>query len=119
MGQRPLLQWGQSLQDVRGHARFQRQLLRAAAELLRVGGDLVYSTCTLLPEENEENVRWALDVLPLELLDAREHAFPALAAGDGDALAGLADWLRPLRRGAAQGAALRPALVGPGLLRGQ
>eukprot|EP00427_Karlodinium_veneficum_P036656 CAMPEP_0169281026 /NCGR_PEP_ID=MMETSP1016-20121227/55982_1 /TAXON_ID=342587 /ORGANISM="Karlodinium micrum, Strain CCMP2283" /LENGTH=598 /DNA_ID=CAMNT_0009369513 /DNA_START=18 /DNA_END=1811 /DNA_ORIENTATION=+ len=74
MGQRPLLRWGKTLSDVRDHAGYQRQFLRTAASLLRHGGELVYSTCTLTPEENEENVRWALDNLPLELLDAREHA---------------------------------------------
>lgn len=36
----------------------QRQILKAAAELLKPGGVLVYSTCTINPEENIENVRW-------------------------------------------------------------
>jgi 16S rRNA (cytosine967-C5)-methyltransferase len=31
----------------------QRRILRSAAESVRVGGELVYSTCTTLPEENE------------------------------------------------------------------
>ena len=35
---------------------------------------MVYSTCTCTPEENEENVHWALQTLPVELLDAREQA---------------------------------------------
>jgi 16S rRNA (cytosine967-C5)-methyltransferase len=34
----------------------QRAILRSAATALRPGGVLVYSTCTLLPEENEEVV---------------------------------------------------------------
>src|SRR5262249_3841509 len=34
-------------------AEAQRAILRHAAALLRPGGALVYSTCTLLPEENE------------------------------------------------------------------
>ena len=40
-------------------------------------GEMVYSTCTLTPEENEENVHWALQALPVELLDAREKASQA------------------------------------------
>merc|ERR1740129_1929313 len=91
MGQRPLLRWGKTMAEVRDHAEYQRQFLRTAAQLLRPGGHLVYSTCTLMPEENEENVRWALDALPLDLEDARKHA---LVAGHrpeaARALAGLA-----------------------------
>jgi 16S rRNA (cytosine967-C5)-methyltransferase len=34
-------------------AEIQRAILRNAAAMLRPGGSLVYSTCTLLPEENE------------------------------------------------------------------
>ena len=34
----------------------QRDILKAAAAYVRVGGKLVYSTCTLLAEENEKNV---------------------------------------------------------------
>lgn len=50
MGQRPLLRWGKSLADVRDHAGYQQHFLRTAARLLRPGGELVYSTCTLTPE---------------------------------------------------------------------
>lgn len=34
----------------------QAAILENACRFLRVGGKLVYSTCTLLPEENEGNV---------------------------------------------------------------
>lgn len=74
MGQRPLLRWGNSLADIQHHADYQRQFLCTASKLLSPGGELVYSTCTLTPQENEENVAWALNKLPLELLDARQTA---------------------------------------------
>lgn len=41
-------------------AAYQRRLLEVAMNLLRPGGRLVYSTCTLNPEENEANVSFAL-----------------------------------------------------------
>ncbi|MEA4882721.1 MAG: RsmB/NOP family class I SAM-dependent RNA methyltransferase [Clostridia bacterium] len=41
----------------------QRSLLRTAAWALRPGGILIYSTCTLTSEENEQNVAWALSKL--------------------------------------------------------
>ena len=43
-----------------GCAERQRRILGCAAAMLRPGGRLVYSTCTLSPEENEETVRWFL-----------------------------------------------------------
>ncbi|AGW12903.1 NOL1/NOP2/SUN domain family protein [Megalodesulfovibrio gigas] len=46
----------------------QRLLLREAARLLAPGGRLVYSTCTTNVEENERQVAWALEQLPLELV---------------------------------------------------
>lgn len=46
------------IEDIRGIARMQRKLLEAAWSVLKDGGELVYSTCSLEPEENEENVQW-------------------------------------------------------------
>ncbi len=45
----------------------QKTLLAKAAELLAPGGVVVYSTCTTNVQENEEQVRWALDNFDLEL----------------------------------------------------
>jgi 16S rRNA C967 or C1407 C5-methylase (RsmB/RsmF family) len=42
-------------------AAYQRQLFVEAVKLLKIGGTLVYSTCTINPMENEENIRWALE----------------------------------------------------------
>lgn len=44
----------------------QRELLRQAAKLLAPGGRLLYSTCTTNPQENLEQIHWALDALDLE-----------------------------------------------------
>jgi 16S rRNA (cytosine1407-C5)-methyltransferase len=41
-------------------AKRQRPLLMAAINALRPGGTLVYSTCTLSPEENEMQIDWLL-----------------------------------------------------------
>ncbi|MEF3696000.1 RsmB/NOP family class I SAM-dependent RNA methyltransferase [Desulfolutivibrio sp.] len=46
----------------------QGTLLATAASLLAPGGRLLYSTCTTNPAENEDQVRRALDTLPLELV---------------------------------------------------
>lgn len=76
--------WHKSEADIAQLQALQQEILEAAVQLVRPGGRLVYSTCTLEPEENEEVVRWLLqrfspafeqvpvsgDVIPPALIDA-------------------------------------------------
>lgn len=48
-------------------ARIQQDLIQSAVKCLRPGGTLVYSTCTLTPEENESVIQFALSELPVEV----------------------------------------------------
>ena len=46
----------------------QREILKQAARMLKPGGEMVYSTCTFSPEEDEGAVDWLLEQMPeLEL----------------------------------------------------
>lgn len=47
----------------------QREILTSAMEMLAPDGQLIYSTCTWAPEENEEIVHWLLRHYDVELLD--------------------------------------------------
>lgn len=47
----------------------QREILISAMEMLAPNGQLIYSTCTWAPEENEAIVHWLLEHYDLELLD--------------------------------------------------
>lgn len=53
-----------SLKKVRDLAHMQRTLLRSAVSATKPGGTIVYSTCTLSPEENEEVIDWILQKEP-------------------------------------------------------
>lgn len=46
----------------------QRQILQNAVTYVKPGGTLVYSTCTIAKEENDSQVDWILENLPLELV---------------------------------------------------
>lgn len=71
IGLRPRLRhWGLTLHDVHQLVKGQRRLLAAAVRLLRPGGIVVYSTCTLLPQENEEVVAWSMEEFGLQLCTA-------------------------------------------------
>jgi 16S rRNA (cytosine967-C5)-methyltransferase len=52
----PDLKWRQHERDIEELAAKQRSILAAAAALVKPGGRLVYATCSLLTEENEEIV---------------------------------------------------------------
>ncbi|MBN1784298.1 MAG: RsmB/NOP family class I SAM-dependent RNA methyltransferase, partial [Candidatus Bathyarchaeota archaeon] len=56
-----------TLQDVERNAQLQRELLISAAACLSEEGELVYSTCSLEPEENELNMDWAVKHLDLRI----------------------------------------------------
>ena len=50
-------------------AGLQREILKNAASYVRPGGTLIYSTCTINPAENIENVHWFLKEFPEFVLD--------------------------------------------------
>jgi 16S rRNA (cytosine967-C5)-methyltransferase len=58
---KPDLKWKKDLGDIRKIANIQYQLLAKGSSLLRVGGILVYSTCTTEPEENKDVVKKFLE----------------------------------------------------------
>jgi 16S rRNA (cytosine967-C5)-methyltransferase len=73
----PDLKWRQTPQDIVELTAKQAAILAAAAKLLKPGGRLVYATCSLLAEENEQVVDAFLDAHPAF---ARRDAFEVLAA---------------------------------------
>ena len=52
LARRPDVRWRLREKDIAGAAGLQKRLLENAARLLKPGGRLVYSTCSLEPEEN-------------------------------------------------------------------
>ena len=64
----------------------QKSLICSAIKALKPDGILVYSTCTLSPEENEEVIQYALDKFPVEILPVdlpQLKARPAISKFDG------------------------------------
>ena len=53
---RPDARWRKDPKQLAGLVKLQRQLLDAAATRVRPGGAIVYATCSLEPEENEEQI---------------------------------------------------------------
>jgi 16S rRNA (cytosine967-C5)-methyltransferase len=66
LGVRPKLYEEAKASEVMGCARYQRQFMSVASRIVKEGGVIVYSTCTLTLEEDEEMVRFAVEELGLE-----------------------------------------------------
>jgi 16S rRNA (cytosine967-C5)-methyltransferase len=70
----PEIKWQRDENDVRRLSRLQVKILNQVAKYLKPGGILVYSTCTLTREENEQNVESFLAEHPqFELQDVARY----------------------------------------------
>lgn len=47
--------------DINGLVKIQREILLSVTKLLKKGGEMVYSTCTIFNEENTDNIEWFLN----------------------------------------------------------
>jgi NOL1/NOP2/sun family putative RNA methylase len=56
-----------TLKDIERNAKLQREILIEAVTCLNGDGEIVYSTCSLEPEENEVNMDWAIKHLDLQI----------------------------------------------------
>ena len=56
-----------TLEDVEFNAALQREILAEATKCLADSGEMVYSTCSLEPEEDELNMDWAVKNLNLKI----------------------------------------------------
>ncbi|XP_066536680.1 tRNA (cytosine(72)-C(5))-methyltransferase NSUN6 isoform X2 [Hoplias malabaricus] len=72
LGQRPNMAITWSLKELCSYPPLQRKLFTTAVRLLKKGGVLVYSTCTVTLAENEEQVAWALKTFPCLTLEPQE-----------------------------------------------
>jgi 16S rRNA (cytosine967-C5)-methyltransferase len=66
------VRWRLRLEQIEVLSNIQKQILRNALPCLKPGGQLVYSTCSLEPEENEEQIAAFQDSHPqVELVESR------------------------------------------------
>lgn len=83
LARRPEARWRLSPQSIAECATRQALLLRTALGLLKPAGRLVYSTCSIEPEENEQLVRAVLTELPHFELQDEKYFFPSASSSGG------------------------------------
>ncbi|MCR5144212.1 MAG: 16S rRNA (cytosine(967)-C(5))-methyltransferase RsmB [Lachnospiraceae bacterium] len=57
---KPDIKYHMSLEQLQDLSKLQRNILQNASKYVKVGGKIIYSTCTIGSMENEENVHWFL-----------------------------------------------------------
>ncbi len=78
------LRWTKREQDIKRMAAYQKELLSAAIAIVERGGVVVYSTCSIEPEENEQVVRAVMEARgDLKLADIGRFVDPSVVYKDG------------------------------------
>ena len=67
IGKQPEIKYRMTPQKQEELVILQRSILRQAAEYVKSRGTLIFSTCTIAKEENEENMLWFLNNFPFRL----------------------------------------------------
>jgi len=83
LGRRPEARWRLKPEDITHLQKLQGQLLRQAAERVKPGGAVVYSTCSVEPEENGAVVHAILADVPGLELEGEQERRPGLPADGG------------------------------------
>jgi 16S rRNA (cytosine967-C5)-methyltransferase len=61
---KPEIKWTKNLKQLKEIIKIQRDIMSSGAKYVKIGGVLLYSTCTLNKKENENNVKWFLSNFP-------------------------------------------------------
>ncbi len=61
LSKHPDARWRLTREKLEELVELQRQLLWAGYKMLKPGGLLLYTVCSILPEEGEENIKWLLE----------------------------------------------------------
>ena len=74
LGKKPDLRYNTSMKNVEELVRLQRKILTNACAYLKPQGILMFTTCTINPKENIENVKWLLEQFSdLQLIPIRDE----------------------------------------------
>lgn len=80
---KPEIRWKREPADLAELSELQKEMISAASRLVAPGGSLVYTTCTIEPEENEDVIEWFLEHNPDFRLRPAAEVLPDSALRQG------------------------------------
>lgn len=84
LSKKPDIKWKRDTSDIEKLTAIQTEIMENAALMVKPGGVLVYSTCTIEPEENQEIIRCFLEKHPEFVLeDAKQFVPPDFVTPEG------------------------------------
>lgn len=83
IGRKPDLKYKMTKEAAGSLCALQKEILEVVRRYVKPGGTLVYSTCTVNREENEENTRWFLERFREFELVTQKQRLPGIQKGDG------------------------------------
>ena len=83
LGKKPDLKYRMNEEQIKELAGLQRRILTVVNQYVKPGGRLIYSTCTVNREENEENGAWFARQFPQFHMIREKQMLPGIDPGDG------------------------------------
>ena len=80
---KPDIKWKREIEDIYKLNKIQKDILKNAPNLIKDDGAIVYSTCSIDPEENNLMAEWFLNTFPDFKLDPAENYLPKDVCKDG------------------------------------
>lgn len=80
---KPDIKWKRDTDDIPKIVELQKEIISNAVRFMATGSVLIYSTCTIEPEENQEVVYWLLDNYKDLQIDPAENYLPKEVCKDG------------------------------------
>lgn len=82
IGRKSDIKYRITMESIQEIADLQKQILKTVYRYVKPGGTMLFSTCTISSEENEDNRDWILQNLPFELVEEKQ-LLPGVHNADG------------------------------------
>ena len=73
LSKKPDIKYTKNISAVYELSKIQKQLLKSSSKYAKIGGYLLYCTCTISYEENQSNIAWFLENYDYKLLQENQH----------------------------------------------